>query len=65
MAHDSTTAVKSRPRGATWRLRAGDWLAMQIAGPVEFRNPTPAPARHLVAIASEAPRRPSPLQTSR
>jgi transcriptional regulator with XRE-family HTH domain len=51
--------------GATWRLDAGDCLAMQIAGPVEFRNPTRAPARYLVAIASAAPRRPTPRQTPR
>ncbi len=51
--------------GATWRLDAGDCLAMQIAGPVEFRNPTRLPARYLVAIASETPRRPNSRQTSR
>ncbi len=51
--------------GATWRLDAGDCLAMQIAGPVEFRNPTRAPARYLVAIANEAPHRPQLRQASR
>jgi len=51
--------------GRTWRLDAGDCLAMRVDGPVEFRNPTRAPARYLVAIAGEVPRRPNLGQPSR
>lgn len=51
--------------GRTWRLDAGDCLAMRVDGPVEFRNPTRRPARYLVAVASEAPRRPNAGQPSR
>ncbi|HEY4067497.1 MAG TPA: XRE family transcriptional regulator [Burkholderiaceae bacterium] len=37
--------------GQTHRLEAGDCLAMVLAGPVEFRNPTRQPARYAVVIA--------------
>jgi len=40
--------------GQTWRLEAGDCLAMRLDGPVEFRNPTRRPARYAVVIANEA-----------
>jgi transcriptional regulator with XRE-family HTH domain len=36
----------------TWRLQAGDCLAMQLDAPVAYRNPTRKPARYLVAIAT-------------
>jgi transcriptional regulator with XRE-family HTH domain len=35
------------------RLEAGDCLAMEMGGPIVFRNPTPAPARYAVVIAAE------------
>jgi len=40
--------------GQTWRLEAGDCLAMRLDGPVQFRNPTRKPARYAVVIATEA-----------
>jgi quercetin dioxygenase-like cupin family protein len=40
--------------GQTWRLEAGDCLAMRLDGPVQFRNPTRKPARYAVVIANEA-----------
>ncbi|MBC8056624.1 MAG: cupin domain-containing protein [Rhizobiales bacterium] len=42
--------------GETWRLDAGDCLAMRVDGPVEFRNPTRRAARYAVVIANEAAR---------
>ena len=39
--------------GQTWRLEAGDCLAMRLDGPVQFRNPTRKPARYAVVIANE------------
>jgi len=42
--------------GQTWRLEAGDCLAMQLDGPVEFRNPTRQRARYAVVIANEPAR---------
>ena len=36
----------------TWRLEAGDCLAMQLDQPIVFRNPTRKPARYLVALAT-------------
>jgi transcriptional regulator with XRE-family HTH domain len=38
----------------TWRLQAGDCLAMKLDAPVAYRNPTRKPARYLVAIATTA-----------
>ena len=40
--------------GQTWRLEAGDCLAMRLDGPVEFRNPTRRSARYAVVIANDA-----------
>lgn len=42
--------------GQTWRLEAGDCLAMRLDGPVEFRNPTRQRARYAVVIANEPAR---------
>jgi len=39
--------------GATHRLEPGDCLAMRVEGPIEFMNPTHAPARYAVVIANE------------
>ena len=36
----------------TWRLEAGDCLAMRLDQPIAFRNPTKRPARYLVALAT-------------
>jgi len=41
-----------------WRLGAGDCLAMQLAEPIVFRNPTRKPARYVVALATALSRRP-------
>ena len=38
--------------GQTWRLEAGDCLAMRVDGPVEFRNPTRSAARYVVLIST-------------
>ena len=38
--------------GQTWRLEAGDCLAMRVDGPVEFRNPTRSAARYAVVMLS-------------
>jgi len=43
--------------GHTHRLEAGDCLALRLDGPVEFRNPTRRPARYVVVIAVDSPRR--------
>jgi len=52
--------------GQTWRLEAGDCLAMRLDGPVQFRNPTRRPARYAVVIANEgAALRPSARQGAR
>lgn len=43
-----------------WRLETGDCLSMRLDCPIVFRNPTSAPARYLVALAtlpSTSPRR--------
>jgi transcriptional regulator with XRE-family HTH domain len=40
----------------TYRLSAGDCLAMQLDAPTAFRNRTRKPGRYLVAIASERSR---------
>lgn len=42
--------------GQTWRLDAGDCLAMRVDGPVGFHNPTRRAARYAVAIAEAAAR---------
>ena len=39
--------------GQTWRLEAGDCLAMRVDGPVEFRNPTRSAARYVVVISTD------------
>ncbi|MES2529685.1 MAG: XRE family transcriptional regulator [Pseudomonadota bacterium] len=38
--------------GARWRLEAGDCLAMDLEGPLEYRNPTRQPARYAVVLAT-------------
>jgi transcriptional regulator with XRE-family HTH domain len=43
--------------GAQWRLDAGDCLAMRLAGPIVYRNPTRQPARYLVALVTMPARR--------
>ena len=40
-----------------FRLREGDCLAMQLDRPIMFHNPTRAPARYAVVLASEPPPR--------
>jgi transcriptional regulator with XRE-family HTH domain len=37
---------------ATWRLGAGDCLAMTLDAPIAFHNPGPREARYLVALSS-------------
>ena len=44
--------------GSTYRLEAGDCLALHMDEPIEFRNPTRQPARYPVVLMIEAPRRP-------
>jgi len=51
--------------GQTWRLEAGDCLAMRLDGPVEFRNPTRKAARYAVVVAVDAPHRLSNRQGAR
>ena len=36
----------------TWRLEAGDCLAMQLDAPIVWHNPTRRAARYLVALVS-------------
>lgn len=38
--------------GATWRLEAGDCLAMRLDGPIGYHNPTARAARYLVALVT-------------
>lgn len=38
--------------GNRWRLEAGDCLAMNLEGPLEYRNPTRQPARYAVVLTS-------------
>ena len=40
----------------SWRLAAGDCLAMRLDRPIAFHNPGTAPARYLVALVSQAPK---------
>ena len=49
-------AMELTHAGQTWRLEAGDCLAMRLDGPVQFRNPTRRPARYAVVIANDAAR---------
>jgi hypothetical protein len=42
--------------GLTHRLEAGDCLAMQLDGPMEYRNPTRKAARYAVVVANDAVR---------
>ena len=59
-------AMELTHAGHTWRLEAGDCLAMRLDGPVQFRNPTRKPARYAVVIANEAAApRPSTRQAVR
>ena len=37
----------------TWRLQAGDCLAMRLDRPIAYRNPGKTPARYLVALVSQ------------
>lgn len=39
----------------TWRLQAGDCLAMRLDAPVAYRNPGLRAARYLVALATRRP----------
>ena len=43
----------------TWHLAAGDCLAMALGARITFHNPTPKPARYVLALASstDLPRR--------
>ncbi len=36
----------------TWRLEAGDCIAMKLDEPIVYRNPTRRPARYLVALVN-------------
>ena len=45
--------------GQTHRLEAGDCLAMQLDGPMEYCNPTRKPARYAVVLAHDAHARPA------
>lgn len=38
--------------GDRWRLEAGDCLAMDLEGPLEYRNPTRRSARYAVVLAT-------------
>ena len=49
-------SMELRHGGEHWRLDAGDCLAMRIAGPVEFHNPTRHPARYAVVVADDRAR---------
>jgi transcriptional regulator with XRE-family HTH domain len=51
-------AMELTQRGQTHRLEAGDCLAMQLEGPMEYRNPTRRPARYAVVVANDAYARP-------
>jgi transcriptional regulator with XRE-family HTH domain len=42
--------------GQTWRLQAGDCLALRLDGPMEYRNPTRKPARYAVVVANDTAR---------
>jgi mannose-6-phosphate isomerase-like protein (cupin superfamily) len=37
---------------SSWRLKAGDCLAMRLDSPTVFRNPTRQRARYLVALTT-------------
>lgn len=41
--------------GRTWRLEAGDCLAMRLDSPIVYFNPGRRSARYLVALASQSP----------
>ena len=43
-------AMEITEGGKTRRLEVGDCLAMQLAGPIEYRNPTRKPARYAVVL---------------
>ena len=51
-------AMELTQGGQTHRLKAGDCLAMQLDGPMEYRNPTRKPARYAVVVANDAHARP-------
>lgn len=46
-------AMELTQAGQTHRLEAGDCLAMQLDGPMEYRNPTRKAARYAVVIAND------------
>jgi len=50
-------AMELTQGGQTHRLAAGDCLAMQLDGPMEYRNPTRKPARYAVVVANDTPAR--------
>ncbi|HZT56143.1 MAG TPA: helix-turn-helix domain-containing protein [Burkholderiaceae bacterium] len=51
--------------GQTWRLEAGDCLALRVDGPIEFHNPGRHAARYAVVIASAAAQRVANRQVPR
>ena len=51
-------AMELTQGGQTHRLEVGDCLAMQLDGPMEYRNPTRRPARYAVVVANDAYARP-------
>ena len=51
-------AMELTQGGQTHRLKAGDCLAMQLDGLMEYRNPTRKPARYAVVVANDAHARP-------
>lgn len=50
-------AIEMNVGAETHRLEAGDCIAMQLDRPIGYRNPGRRPARYLVALASDLPRR--------
>jgi transcriptional regulator with XRE-family HTH domain len=46
-------AMELTQGGQTHRLAAGDCLAMELDGPMEYRNPTRKPARYAVVVAND------------
>ena len=49
-------AMELTQGGQAHRLAAGDCLAVQLDGPMEYRNPTRKPARYAVVIANDTAR---------
>ena len=52
-------AMELTQGGQTHRLDAGDCLAMQLDGPMEYRNSTRKPARYAVVVANDTHTRPT------